>query len=78
MSVNACNLFSVWIRTCRRVLCVASQVQSDHNISTDSLQVEMREVAERLEELERQGVELERNLRDCKHGSPRSFAKPLP
>uniref|UniRef100_A0A3Q3W4W4 BMERB domain-containing protein n=1 Tax=Mola mola TaxID=94237 RepID=A0A3Q3W4W4_MOLML len=41
------------------------KVQADHNIATESLQVEMRELDERLETMERRGVELERHLRDC-------------
>lgn len=49
---------------------VAQQVQTDQNISTENLQVEMRELDKHLEAMEQRGVELERNLRDCKNGSP--------
>lgn len=44
------------------------QVQTDPCMSTESLQVEMRDLNQRLEELERRGVELERSLRDCEDG----------
>lgn len=52
------------------VLYVAQQVQSDHDISTENLQVELRDLDNRLEAMEQRGIELERNLRDCKNGSP--------
>lgn len=44
-------------------------MQADHNIATEGLQVEMKELDERLETMEQRGVELERNLRDCTNGS---------
>lgn len=56
---------------------VAPQVQTDHSISIDNLQVEMKELNERLEAMEKQGVELERSLRDCiENGSPNSSYRP--
>lgn len=50
-------------------LCVARQVQTDQNVSTEDLQVEIRELDKHLEALEQRGVELEGNLRDTKNGS---------
>lgn len=44
------------------------QVQTDPCVSTESLLVEMSDLNRRLEELERQGVELEKILRDCEDG----------
>lgn len=52
------------------LVCAAQQVQTDPNTSTESLQVEMRELDKRLEAMEQRGVELEQNLRDCTDGSP--------
>ncbi|XP_075888324.1 MICAL-like protein 1 isoform X2 [Nelusetta ayraudi] len=45
---------------------IKRKVQTDPCISTESFLVEMRDLDRRLEEMERQGVELERNLRGCK------------
>lgn len=44
-------------------------MQTDQNLSTEDLQVEIRELDKHLEALEQRGVELEGNLRDCKNGS---------
>ncbi|XP_030262287.1 MICAL-like protein 1 isoform X2 [Sparus aurata] len=46
---------------------IKRKVQTDQNISTENLQVEMRELDKHLEAMEQRGVELERNLRDCKN-----------
>uniref|UniRef100_UPI0037E96244 MICAL-like protein 1 n=1 Tax=Semicossyphus pulcher TaxID=241346 RepID=UPI0037E96244 len=46
---------------------IKRKVQSDQNISTDNLRVEMRELDKHLQTLEQRGVVLERNLRDCKN-----------
>ncbi|XP_047428833.1 MICAL-like protein 1 isoform X2 [Mugil cephalus] len=46
---------------------VKRRVQTDRCVSTDELQVQMRELHEHLETLERRGVELEKSLRDCKN-----------
>lgn len=59
------------------VLYVAQQVQSDHDISTENLQVELRDLDNRLEAMEQRGIELERNLRDCKNGSPNCSSRPV-
>lgn len=59
------------------VLHVAQQVQSDRDISTENLQVELRDLDTRLEAMEQRGIELERNLRDCKNGSPNGSYRPL-
>uniref|UniRef100_A0A3Q1FZT3 MICAL like 1 n=1 Tax=Acanthochromis polyacanthus TaxID=80966 RepID=A0A3Q1FZT3_9TELE len=45
---------------------IKRKVQTDQCVSTEDLQVQMREVDQHLEALEQKGVELERNLRDCK------------
>ena len=44
-------------------------MQSDQHVSTEALQTEMREVEKRLEALQHRGVELEKNLRDCRNGA---------
>lgn len=49
------------------------QVQADQYVSTEDLQVEMGQLDKHLEALEQKGVELERNLRDCKNGESNSF-----
>lgn len=54
-------------------LFVVWQVQADQYVPTEDLQVEMGQVDKHLEALEQKGVELERNLRDCKNGSSNSF-----
>uniref|UniRef100_UPI003AAB4ED4 MICAL-like protein 1 isoform X2 n=1 Tax=Centroberyx gerrardi TaxID=166262 RepID=UPI003AAB4ED4 len=46
---------------------VKRKVQSDRCVPIEDLQVEMGELDKRLETLELRGVELERNLRDCKN-----------
>ncbi|KAM8724088.1 MICAL-like protein 1 isoform 2-T2 [Acanthopagrus schlegelii] len=46
---------------------IKRKVQTDQNVSTENLQVEMRELNKHLEAIEQRGVELERNLRDCKN-----------
>ncbi|XP_023144486.2 MICAL-like protein 1 isoform X2 [Amphiprion ocellaris] len=46
---------------------IKRKVQTDQCVSTEDLQVQMREVDRHLEALEQKGVELERNLRDCKN-----------
>ncbi|XP_051243111.1 MICAL-like protein 1 isoform X2 [Dicentrarchus labrax] len=46
---------------------IKRKVQTDQNICTEGLQVEMRELEKHLEVLEQRGVELEKNLRDCKN-----------
>ncbi|XP_076607651.1 MICAL-like protein 1 isoform X2 [Chaetodon auriga] len=46
---------------------IKRKVQTDQNVSAENLQVELREVDKHLEALEQRGVELERNLRDCKN-----------
>ncbi|XP_073349746.1 MICAL-like protein 1 isoform X2 [Pagrus major] len=46
---------------------IKRKVQTDQNVSTENLQVEMRELDKHLEAMEQRGVELERNLRDCKN-----------
>ncbi|XP_044036656.1 MICAL-like protein 1 isoform X2 [Siniperca chuatsi] len=46
---------------------IKRKVQTDQNVSTEDLLVEIRELHKHLEALEQRGVELERNLRDCKN-----------
>ncbi|XP_042360259.1 MICAL-like protein 1 isoform X2 [Plectropomus leopardus] len=46
---------------------IKRKVQSDQNVSTEDLQVEIRELDKRLEALEQRGVELEGKLRDDKN-----------
>ncbi|XP_041812959.1 MICAL-like protein 1 isoform X2 [Chelmon rostratus] len=46
---------------------IKRKVQTDQNVSAENLQVELRELDKHLEALEQRGVELERNLRDCKN-----------
>ncbi|XP_034448970.1 MICAL-like protein 1 [Hippoglossus hippoglossus] len=46
---------------------IKRKVQSDQHVSTEALQTEMREVEKRLEALQHRGVELEKNLRDCRN-----------
>ncbi|KAI3360119.1 hypothetical protein L3Q82_014439 [Scortum barcoo] len=46
---------------------IKRKVQTDQNVSTEDLQVEIRDLDKHLEALEQRGVELERNLRDCKN-----------
>ncbi|XP_074553686.1 MICAL-like protein 1 isoform X2 [Halichoeres trimaculatus] len=46
---------------------IRRKVQTDQNVSTEDLRSEMREVDEHLQTLEQRGVQLERNLRDCKN-----------
>ncbi|XP_074511578.1 MICAL-like protein 1 isoform X1 [Sebastes fasciatus] len=46
---------------------VKRKVQTDQNVSTEDLQVEMSELDKHLEALEQRGIELEGNLRDCKN-----------
>ncbi|XP_039974072.1 MICAL-like protein 1 isoform X2 [Xiphias gladius] len=46
---------------------IKRKVQTDQHVSTEDLQTEMGELDKHLETLERRGVELERNLRDCKN-----------
>ncbi|XP_070780130.1 MICAL-like protein 1 [Enoplosus armatus] len=46
---------------------IKRKVQTDQSVSTEDLQVETRELDKHLEALEQRGVELERNLRDCKN-----------
>uniref|UniRef100_A0A8D0A4R2 BMERB domain-containing protein n=1 Tax=Sander lucioperca TaxID=283035 RepID=A0A8D0A4R2_SANLU len=46
---------------------IKRKVQTDQNLSTEDLQVEIRELDKHLEALEQRGVELEGNLRDCKN-----------
>ncbi|XP_053299643.1 MICAL-like protein 1 [Pleuronectes platessa] len=46
---------------------IKRKVQSDQHVSTEALQMEMREVEKRLEALQHRGVELEKNLRDCRN-----------
>ncbi|XP_034045524.1 MICAL-like protein 1 [Thalassophryne amazonica] len=46
---------------------IKRKVQTDINISTETLQVEMEELVTRLEALELRGAELEKSLRDCKN-----------
>ncbi|XP_049418009.1 MICAL-like protein 1 isoform X4 [Epinephelus fuscoguttatus] len=47
---------------------IKRKVQTDQNVSTEDLQVEIRELDKHLEALEQRGVELEGNLRDTKNG----------
>ncbi|KAL7378170.1 hypothetical protein ABVT39_009760 [Epinephelus coioides] len=47
---------------------IKRKVQTDQNVSTEDLQVEIRELDKHLEALEQRGVELEGNLRDNKNG----------
>ncbi|XP_068192435.1 MICAL-like protein 1 isoform X2 [Antennarius striatus] len=44
---------------------IKRKVQTDQDISTEGLQMEMKELYKQLEAMERQGVELEKNLREC-------------
>lgn len=68
-----CFCFVVVLLTATLLFRLPLQVQTDPCISTESFLVEMRDLDRRLEEMERQGVELERNLRGCKEGRwPRS------
>ncbi|XP_038550856.1 MICAL-like protein 1 isoform X2 [Micropterus salmoides] len=46
---------------------IKRKVQADQNVSTEDLQAEMGELDRHLEALEQRGVELEKNLRDCKN-----------
>ncbi|XP_078126717.1 MICAL-like protein 1 isoform X1 [Sander vitreus] len=46
---------------------IKRKVQTDQNLSTEDLQVEIRELDKHLEALEQRGVELEGNLRNCKN-----------
>ncbi|KAM6914465.1 MICAL-like protein 1 [Lycodopsis pacificus] len=46
---------------------IKRKVQTDQDVSTEDLQVEMRELEKHLEALEQRGVELEENLRDSKN-----------
>ncbi|TDH02625.1 hypothetical protein EPR50_G00154390 [Perca flavescens] len=46
---------------------IKRKVQTDQNLSTEDLQVEIRELDQHLEAMEQRGVELEGNLRDCKN-----------
>ncbi|XP_062295327.1 MICAL-like protein 1 [Scomber scombrus] len=46
---------------------IKRKVQADQYVSTEDLQVEMGQLDKHLEALEQKGVELERNLRDCKN-----------
>ncbi|KAM7372343.1 hypothetical protein PAMP_009520 [Pampus punctatissimus] len=46
---------------------IKRKVQAEQYISTEDLQVEMRQLDKHLEALEHKGVQLERNLRDCKN-----------
>ncbi|XP_075940380.1 MICAL-like protein 1 isoform X2 [Anarhichas minor] len=46
---------------------IKRKVQTDQDVSTEDLQVEMRELEKHLDALEQRGVELEENLRDCKN-----------
>uniref|UniRef100_A0A8C3ARC7 BMERB domain-containing protein n=1 Tax=Cyclopterus lumpus TaxID=8103 RepID=A0A8C3ARC7_CYCLU len=46
---------------------IKRKLQTDQNVSTEELQVEMRELEKHLEALEQKGVELEGNLRDLKN-----------
>ena len=70
MRLSHVNCSGVNSYFCFCVFRVARQVQTDQNVSTENLQVEMRELNKHLEAMEQRGVELERNLRDCKNGSP--------
>ncbi|XP_032392521.1 MICAL-like protein 1 [Etheostoma spectabile] len=45
---------------------IKRKVQTDQNLPTEDLQVEIRELDKHLEALEQRGVKLEGNLRDCK------------
>ncbi|CAJ1075814.1 MICAL-like protein 1 [Xyrichtys novacula] len=45
---------------------IKRKVRTDQNISSEDLRVEMRELDKHLQTLEQRGVQLERNLRDCK------------
>ncbi|XP_078017216.1 MICAL-like protein 1 isoform X2 [Epinephelus lanceolatus] len=47
---------------------IKRKVQTDQNVSTEDLQVEIRELDKHLKALEQRGVELEGNLRDSKNG----------
>ncbi|XP_041673085.1 MICAL-like protein 1 isoform X2 [Cheilinus undulatus] len=46
---------------------IRRKVQTDQNISTEDLRVEMRELDKHLQTLEQRGIQLERNLRVCKN-----------
>uniref|UniRef100_A0A3Q0QUG6 BMERB domain-containing protein n=1 Tax=Amphilophus citrinellus TaxID=61819 RepID=A0A3Q0QUG6_AMPCI len=46
---------------------IKRKVQTDQCASTEELQVQMRQVDQHLDALEEKGVQLERNLRACKH-----------
>ncbi|XP_026201536.1 MICAL-like protein 1 isoform X2 [Anabas testudineus] len=46
---------------------IKRKVQTDQTISTGDLQVELGELNKQLEALEQRGVELERNLRECRN-----------
>ncbi|XP_060890220.1 MICAL-like protein 1 [Labrus mixtus] len=45
---------------------IRRKVQTEQNVSSEDLRLEMTEVDKHLEALERRGVELERSLRDCR------------
>ncbi|XP_041859054.1 MICAL-like protein 1 isoform X2 [Melanotaenia boesemani] len=47
---------------------IKRKVQTDLDVSSKDLQVQVRDLGRHLEALEQRGVELERNLRDCKKG----------
>lgn len=44
-------------------------MQTDQTASTENLQVELGELNKQLEALEQRGVEIEKNLRECKNGT---------
>ncbi|XP_029365065.1 MICAL-like protein 1 isoform X2 [Echeneis naucrates] len=46
---------------------IKRKVQTDQHVSTEDLETEIGEVDKLLEALEQRGIELERNLRDCKN-----------
>ncbi|XP_026181066.1 MICAL-like protein 2 isoform X2 [Mastacembelus armatus] len=46
---------------------IKRKVQTDQDVSAEDLQVEMEELTKHLDALEQRGVELEKNLRDCKN-----------
>ncbi|XP_065820930.1 MICAL-like protein 1 isoform X2 [Labrus bergylta] len=45
---------------------IRRKVQTEQNVSSEDLRLEMKEVDKHLEALEQRGVELERSLRDCR------------